>query len=131
MPFDGTTLTTKKPDLSRPSLKGLSYLLRHKKEWPKNFRWDYEVLISHGYPWFATINESHIVEGCAIGLAILVWPEEARKIVGSRLDRPKTMARVLKLKEKVARDIFFNARGYPRQVTPKMVADKIDAYLGE
>lgn len=36
MPFDNTTgLTDYAPDLSKPSLEGLSWLLRHREAWPR------------------------------------------------------------------------------------------------
>jgi len=45
------------PDLSKPSLINLVYLLRHKELWPSDFpNWDYTVS-----------------SACALGLAMKVW----------------------------------------------------------
>ncbi len=31
------------PDLSKPSVAGLVYLLRHKEQWPRGFDWNYAL----------------------------------------------------------------------------------------
>ncbi len=54
------------PDLSRPSAKGLAYLLRHKELWPEGFSWDY-------------IDPDR----CAIGLARRYWPRSHLPLYGS------------------------------------------------
>lgn len=93
-----------KPDLSKPSARGLSYLLRHKELWPEGFIWNYGC---HGT--------------CAIGLASRVWlhhPHAFSAMVGKAcgIDRA------------AAQDIFLNMAP---DVLPSEVADRIDAYLAE
>lgn len=53
-------LAPRVPDLTKPSLEGIAYVLRHKELWPKNFQWD--------FAWRPT---------CALGLGDLLWPEES------------------------------------------------------
>ncbi len=40
-PMEERVATPDVPDLSRPSLQALSYLLRHRELWPRGFKWDY------------------------------------------------------------------------------------------
>lgn len=43
-------------DLSKPSIAGLAYALRHREIWPKGFKWDFPQ-----------------PDGCAIGLGGRLW----------------------------------------------------------
>lgn len=110
-------------DLSKPSLKGLSYLLRNRDQWPEGFRWNFGV-------W----------AGCAVGLAMAKWSANADPV-----DFPK----VYGLSHYDTIEIFTGDGPYPREtvrylgglikrkgvacdhgaVTPEMVADQIDRYL--
>lgn len=47
------------PDLSKPSIRGLAWLLRHPERWPVGFEFDYGQC-----------------SRCAMGLAAQVWPTE-------------------------------------------------------
>lgn len=99
-------------DLSRPSLRGLSFLLRHKELWPAGFVWDY------GY-----------CDSCAMGLARDLWGVD---IPGKGFFTQIADAFGIGM-ENFYR-IFVEARfrrGLPelRDVTPAMVADDIDALL--
>lgn len=54
-----------KPDLSRPSLEALAYILRHIHDHVTVWTWDFGL----------TRNECGTA-GCALGIASVVWPEE-------------------------------------------------------
>jgi hypothetical protein len=96
------------PDLSKPSREGLSYILRHKELWPTDFRW------------FFPLHSC-----CAIELANRAWPSEVVYGFGSELFKALGLP-VTSMND----NIFINAALYDVQaseVTPEMVADKIDA----
>lgn len=57
MPRDTTQLLEATPDLTRPTLEGLAWLLRHKEAWPEGFSW-----------YFPDCSR------CAMGLASRIWP---------------------------------------------------------
>lgn len=113
MPLDSTNWkqeTETKPDLSKPSLEGLSWLLRHL---PADHQWDFQIVGGKTECGSA---------GCALGLANVVWPEYA----GAKTMFPDV--------PEVVRHTFFHPHQYllaDRFVTPTMVADRIDAYLDE
>lgn len=90
-------------DSSKPSLKMLSYLLRHKELWPKGFEWDFNT---------------HY--GCAIGLFHKMWGWDVEFIELSR-------------KHGVVVETTYSRGSYAPvddgNVTPLMVADRIDFYL--
>lgn len=60
MPFDQQNFEVK-PDLSKPSVEGLIWLLRHKEAWPEDFEWDYVA-----------------PEKCGAGLGICIWKTHLR-----------------------------------------------------
>ena len=98
------------PDISRPSLEALSYVLRRRELWPAGFTWDFR----HNC-------------GCGMGMAQRMWCDKDLLAVTDLLQIPSRVA--VKL---------FTMRGYIGRsdlsgcaVTPEMVADKIDAYLGK
>ncbi len=108
------------PDLSQPSLAGLSYLLRHPEMWPQGFKWDY-----------AYSNT------CAMGLTIEVWepwPE-------TPFLAPHVFTALYGLTPSQASDLFVYAHRWARErvlwfwsrpvdrVTPIMIADRIDKML--
>jgi len=93
-------------DFYKPSLRGLSYVLRHPDTF--GFVWDYRYCNT-----------------CAIQLAYKLWG------IGSG-DRELT--RAFGVSVKVVDDIFYdvgntNLENRSADVTPGMVADAIDAYL--
>ena len=98
--------------LDQPSLRGLSYVLRHKELWPKGFEWGYEDCLT-----------------CAMGMASRMWSD-----IG--FPASSAMTRVFGMPLDVAKRIFgggdveqtYGTRIYS-YVTPEMVADKIDEYL--
>lgn len=115
MPLDQTNWkqdTETKPDLSKPSLEGLSWLLRHL---PANHIWDFRA-VGGKTPCGSA--------GCAIGLADAVWGMNTFRAVYYRL-----------APESVLDKLFIDALGgygVPHSaVTPTMVADRIDSYLAE
>lgn len=120
-------------DLNKPSLIGLSYMLRHPDTWPEGFIWNY----------------GHC-EQCAMGLAHALWkvPDTDTETGAS------IMARTFAMPYEAADAIFMgNGAWVPRRdtsypegalwwkrtiprtttdleaVTPEMVADQIDKYL--
>lgn len=113
MPLDGRNWkpeTETKPDLSKPSLEGLSWLLRHM---PADHEWDFEHVGGRRANGCGSA-------GCALGLAIATWA--GKGIAFSNVP----MA--------VMDKIFMYNQYLPvadRNVTPLMVADRIDAYLAE
>ncbi len=109
MPFDNTLLPADTaPDLSKPSLEGLSWLLRHKEAWPPGqpgHRWDYSCRNT-----------------CAIGIARRQWPETVQ---------PGCTA--LGIGISTGHFLFGPGAYFPIgdiHVTPVMVADRIDECRG-
>lgn len=78
-PFDGliTDYAAPKPnapDLTRPSLEGLAWVLENPQAWPRGWTWD-----------FANIEVHHScgTAGCAIGIARYTWPRLRRLLVST------------------------------------------------
>jgi hypothetical protein len=96
-------------DLSKPSLRALSYVLRHRELWPKDFNWQY-----------------YDCDSCAMGLASALWKSVGPACTGS-------MSRNFEIGISDAAHIFIDAiswSGYGT-VSPEMVADQIDKYLSK
>lgn len=120
---------TEKPDLSQPSLAGLAWLLRHQEEWPQSFTWDFRRICTRreyerDEPFLGHPPECNVL-GDAIGLACVMWPEAM-----------KSRALRLTYFEKTSSEdedyIFCDTYGLSyEEVTPAMVADRIDAWLAE
>jgi hypothetical protein len=104
-----TTDFSAKLDLQKPTLEGLSFLLRHKELWPEGFQWYYP-------------NPAC----CAIGLTYKFWKKEQYG-----------MTEIFNISPSVSDRIFVEAPFYHRcfgifprfDVSPEMVADDIDKYL--
>jgi hypothetical protein len=96
MPFDPI------PDLTKPSVRALSYVLRHREHWPADFQWNYGC---HAH--------------CAIGLAAQVWVGKTWFTAGEAAGR-------LKMSHVAARLIFLRMSG---DTTPEDVANELDKYL--
>jgi hypothetical protein len=120
-------------NLDKPSLVGLSYMLRHPDTWPEGFVWNYNRC-----------------EQCAMGLAHAMW-----RVPLTDIDTgASVMARTFAMPYGDANSIFMGKGSWiptktamhtegslwwkktitevqknPRAVTPEMVADQIDAYL--
>ncbi len=102
--------------MDQPSLKRLSYLLRHREMWPKDFKWCF---------WSC--------QNCAMGLTQAFW----------KLDNIKTsmsgyMLNTFHMPRDIIDRIFFGGYGtytnidHPvHTVSSEMVADKIDEYLSK
>jgi hypothetical protein len=112
------------PDLPKFTLENLSFVLRHRGFWPQNFEWDYR----YG-------------NTCAIGLIDNLWGYKLNHLWGYKLN-----LNTLNLTAKEFRKIFLNAEisvkwifGIIPQisitdkidVTPEMVADKIDIIVAK
>lgn len=110
MPFDNTTgLTESAPDLSKPSLEALSWLLRHREAWPKGHVWDY----SHG-------------RSCALGMCVGQWPAAVPFVSYDRVSAALGVGR-----DDIDRT-FGQSAYMPIKdilVTPEMVAYRIDTRL--
>lgn len=130
MPFDSIGFQKEsKPDLSEPSLPGLSWLLRHKEAWPSNHTWDFN---------FVTRQTRCGTAGCALGLAAERW------YVGRRFLLSDLCCR-FGMEGGNFNEIFgvvspgpnepINYSPYYRKdrdlVSPEEVADAIDAYLAK
>jgi len=105
MPLDCTPAEIA-PDLSMPTLEGLSWLLRHKEAWPQGFEWDYGDC-----------------EHCAMGFACQLWDS---------VHFPCTyeMASIFDMSPRQAMDIFVWLRpGFEEHITPEHVAAAIDTHL--
>jgi hypothetical protein len=114
MPFDSKPAVPVAPDLTKPSLEGLSWLLRH--EMPAKFSWDYRILVGFDRQTCGTT-------GCALGLAEFTWGRSSVEV-----------AYPFGMPEEDADRIFYSAGTYGcrwHEVTAEMVADKIDEYLAE
>lgn len=103
---------SEKISLEAPSMRALSYMLRHQETWPAGFEWNYRNCHS-----------------CAMGLAYKTWKS---------IQCPDSfeMSRALGMDVEVARGIFCAGPHYAFSfapfdfvnITPEMVADKIDEY---
>lgn len=96
-------------DLTKPSAKALSHILRHKELWPVGFVWNYGDCSS-----------------CALGLAYQLWK--------GIIKGPNTryVASALNLDEDKARNnVFINYKLFNEtRIMPEMVADKLDDLIG-
>lgn len=123
MPFDiDPKFIETKPDLSKPTLAGLAWLLRHPEAWPRNHQWTYSDTLVHN---------SCGTQGCAAGIAYLCWFDGIHV----------ALENVFGLSKGEYRRIFMGCTtdsagrvsptypGFHADVTPAMVADAIDAYL--
>lgn len=120
MPLDSTnwsqTETETKPDLSKPSLEGLSWLLRHM---PATHQWN-----------FMRVGGRHECgsAGCALGLAKASWPKTIKRLYRHN----KTVWDIFPSLTKATMELLFTNSGYKvsgHLITPQMVADRIDEFL--
>lgn len=102
-----------KPDLTYPSLAGLSYVLRNLEVEMPNHHYDHNVY-NMGSPCGTA--------GCALGVAAILWPSALGCAAA-----PNGLYFGLN-----ARNSCFNLSAYfvaDDMVTPSMVADRIDEHL--
>lgn len=92
----------------RPSLRSLSYVLRHRDMLPKDFEWDYTDCRT-----------------CAIGLAGRLW---GLTLQPRATDNGMMIAEVMGTTYTSVACIFFNLSP-AATITPDDVADAIDRYL--
>jgi len=128
MPLDQTTYTPAetKPDLSKPSLEGLSWLLR--RQMPPSHVWNFREAFHR--------NECGTV-GCAIGVGCAVWPEVEAVACVNPMFGTVVFGAMLGLSQDDSYRLFSASRtsaneNYgkdPRNVTPRDVADAIDRYI--
>lgn len=136
MPFDNATY---KP-LDRTRLAELAQALRHPL--PEGFAWDmgYVYESAKSYRMQARIDpEGHrpLSEGwcgsvgCAIGLAMILWPDFLPLAKDEIYNYPK-LSTFIDMPPDVAHSIFFSVNRYGddfNAVRPEHVADAIDEYL--
>lgn len=101
-----------RPDLSKPSLEGLAWLLRHPAEWQKGHVWNFAKA------WEVT---SCGTAGCAIGIMYGAWP--------ATLSVDDNIATLGMYKDGAFSRIFRAGMFDRRAITPSVVADRIDDYL--
>jgi hypothetical protein len=106
-------------DLDKPSLAGLSYVLRRPETWPNGFVWYYGTC-----------------DSCAIGLSCKLWRSFAIAWIKGRenfLQTAVVMSKIFRMPIGSALGIFVVAHSLRETkislITPEMVADDIDAYL--
>lgn len=88
-------------DLTKPSPQALSFILRHREFWPKNFRWDFRSSCT-----------------CAVGLAHAAWPVTKTEYITRALGADQRVGVAF---------VYGHYRPVPDWgVTPEMVADRID-----
>lgn len=100
---------------STPSLRSLSFALRHPETWPEGFVWDYSLCTK-----------------CAAGLAMRLWVNMEQTRSGSMIGF--WAAREFSIPMEPANRIF-RRLGHinlcdDKDITPIHVADAIDAYCG-
>jgi hypothetical protein len=107
--------------LDAPSLQALSHILRHRELWPEGFAWDYSEC-----------------ETCAMGLAHKLWRLRSQYTMAVGMHRlvSDDMAKQFAMPDISAQCIFGgrdleDVYGVDNtvDVTPEMVADRIDQYL--
>jgi hypothetical protein len=99
-------MSNRKNISNQPSLRTLSFVLRHSELWPAGFEWYY--------------GSCHT---CAMGLARRLWDE--------RVKQPTLvcMMEVFGINSRAAGQIFCSAYDRWSDITPEMVADRIDSIL--
>src|SRR6267142_7011490 len=103
-------------DLSKPSLKALSHLLRHREMWPQGFIWNYSMC-----------------DQCAMGLARAMWEKDYVSPCPDDLvmRAEKYMRNTFGLDMTVINNIFegenwnVDTDADFEAITPEMVADQI------
>jgi len=94
-----------KPDLSKPSVAGLAYILRHKEEWPEDFHWDFN---------------SH--RTCALGLMDRKWVHTKSWVLSSF-----DAAHILHISGRKAFHIFIGLNKDGTEVLPEDIAARLEA----
>lgn len=115
-------MSYRKRDLAQPSLRALSFILRHPQLWPKDFRWEFRECTN-----------------CAMALAARFWA--MRDYIPDSHLAPHQIAKAFNIPPIVARSLFVGENVYGldyeyrpgihnKTVTPEHVADAIDQFLG-
>jgi hypothetical protein len=103
----------------RQGLRNLAYVLRNPALWRERHDWFFGLVC---------VESSCGTSGCAIGIAMSVWPEIDRLVRSDEL-----VTDLFGMSYRDAGRIFFSWASYgkrsPNGITPGMVADAIDAYL--
>ena len=124
MPLDGIHYETA-PNLTTlkrgsEGLRQLSYVLRHPELWP-SMSWRFTEVLEY-YHYCGTV-------GCAIGVAEIVWEDASEYYDGCWSHYIEHFG----MEEEQFEKIFSNSNHYSpvldRNVTPIMVADRIDKYV--
>ena len=135
MPLDGTPapfdpalrcLATA-PDLTTPTPAGLAWLLRNPVIWSGRMVFDFGISLERDRD---EVGDSCGTSGCAIGLAWLTWGGASSR--WDCTDSFTDMYTRLGMDYDSAQAIFYSPSTYGVEwsdVTPDMVADKIDEWL--
>jgi hypothetical protein len=102
--------------LDKPSLKALSYILRHREHWPEGFTWSFPNC-----------------EQCAMGLARNLW-DKKHDPLNDVDDACNWAVDFLTAERRFVNDVFGGniylcSRVPLGLVTPEMIANKIDEHL--
>lgn len=104
-------------DMTKPTLEGLSFALRHPETWPESYRkpgWHFNVC-----------------GRCAMGLAETMWPKAYdvdRRFPGEIMWFART-SKVFSIPCNDAVHLFDNEGRMHDKVQPADIADRIDAYI--
>lgn len=148
MPFDDKTFQSAPEALAIPEfvpgpegLRRLSWVLRHPEVWPTpDFEWDFQHILANRTEDVRVGLFRHRVEtricgtkGCALGVAMLVWPQKCKlsPIHDTDLRGIDAAQRWFGMSHAAAATIFTYGTYEDREPTPADVASAIDAYLAK
>lgn len=121
MPFHGVITDFVAPDLTKPSLEGLAYLLEHPELWPtpkgKPWRWDFSKVSER--------NECGTA-GCAYGIAKTIWLRRLPSY--NNAFEEDSSRRPFGLDTEEFYEIFARGVG-DDEISPAIVADRIRQHL--
>jgi hypothetical protein len=110
-----------KPDLSKPSVEGLIYLLRHLDEEMPDFIWDY-------VHYLADPTGKDCKAGCAFAVLYHFWDKQLPRITQRRRNVHAYVQKALGLSQEVTRATFSGPYDgmIVDDVTPQRVADRLE-----
>ena len=85
-----------------PSLKPLSFMLRHKETWPEDFEWNFMSC-----------------DNCAMGLAKRTWSKHVREATTPEMSKAFGLT--------IGQCGIFTMGAADHTITPEMIADRIDS----
>jgi hypothetical protein len=97
------------PDLTKPSLEALAYVLEHVERWPQGWKWD-----------FSAVNECGTA-GCALGIAHTLWGNCGPTLGVDFVSRDSVDCGQM--------NAVFNGGTFSSEITPAIVAARIRDHL--